>query len=585
MAELEEASKNVRKSTENLHNAAKQLGQDAQNQSQPQTQTAGTHETKESSPALKEERTPAQKEAHEKARWKRPTKEEMLSTATGFYNRMRVRFKWALFRQDRPTNMDDISAFLSWFMVGNIVWIVLGTTTFFSIVLFTMNTVFAQEWIAAKIGNIVSRQTGMSVVFEEAIVPHWKGGAIQFRNVFVSRRPGSANKARKGSQGEAAALAGERHSALATTPVDDGNYTQFDLTIETVDVTLSFSKYMSGKGILKEVEVKGIRGVVDRNHLKWKPNQDPRTTKHVHNTGDFEIENFKLEDALVSLHQPGRDKPFNVSVFNMELPQLRKHWLFYDLLSANNLSGSYDNSLFTIHPRQIHGVPSSQLNEDKTWKKVSRLRVDKVNIQHLNRGVQGAFGWIVSGNVDLLADLMLPSDTDDYTMSEMMKDVLERWENTLLRRKRSRQAGEPITMPSGSHSDEPLTSAQAAQAQKYLVLDLRVQLNDVRAAVPLFNTDLNYVNNAMIRPIVAYINSRDTYIPINCRVVKKVDDFAGSWTMYDSGLMDNISEEVYQAFAENVSNDEARHRRMKKVSLWSLQLAAQLLLLSIGTIA
>lgn len=524
-----------------------------------------------------------EEKGEEKTRWKRPTKEEMLSTATGFYNRMRVRFKWALFRQDRPTNMDDISAFLSWFMVGNIVWIVLGTTTFFSLVLFTMNTVFAQEWIAAKIGNIVSRQTGMSVVFEEAIVPHWKGGAIQFRNVFVSRRPGGGHKARKGSQGEAAALAGEKQHASQTTPIDDGNYTQFDLTIETVDVTLSFSKYMSGKGILKEVEVKGIRGVVDRNHLRWKRNQDPRNNRNVHKTGDFEIENFKLEDALVSLHQPGRDKPFNVSVFNMELPQLRKHWLFYDLLSANNLSGSYDNSLFTIHPRQIHGVPSSQLNEDKTWKKVSRLRVDKVNIEHLNRGVQGAFGWIVSGNVDLLADLMLPSDTDDYTMSEMMKDVLERWENTLMRRKR--KAGDPISMPSGSHSDEPLTTAQAAQAQKYLVLDLRVQLNDVRAAVPLFNTDLNYVNNAMIRPIVAYINSRDTYIPINCRVVKKVDDFAGSWTMYDSGLMDNISEEVYQAFAENVSNDEARHRRMKKVSLWSLQLAAQLLLLSIGTIA
>ncbi|KAG5367033.1 Mitochondrial distribution and morphology protein 31 [Yarrowia sp. B02] len=574
LAQLDKTSRNVRKSTENLHRAAEELNAEPAESAQSQSQNAQP-----------ENAQPAQPEKGEdKPRWKRPTKEEMLSTATGFYNRMRVRFKWALFRQDRPTNMDDISAFLSWFMVGNIVWIVLGTTTFFSLVLFTMNTVFAQEWIAAKIGNIVSRQTGMSVVFEEAIVPHWKGGVIQFRNVFVSRRPGGGHKARKGSQGEAAALAGEKQHSSQPAQDDDGNYTQFDLTIETVDVTLSFSKYMSGKGILKEVEVKGIRGVVDRNHLRWKRNQDPRKNKNVHKTGDFEIENFKLEDALVSLHQPGRDRPFNVSVFNMELPQLRKHWLFYDLLSANNLSGSYDNSLFTIHPRQIHGVPSSQLNEDKTWKKVSRLRVDKVNIEHLNRGVQGAFGWIVSGNVDLLADLMLPSDTDDYTMSEMMKDVLERWEHTLMRR--GRKPGDPVSMPSGSHSDEPLTtSAQAAQAQKYLVLDLRVQLNDVRAAVPLFNTDLNYVNNAMIRPIVAYINSRDTYIPINCRVVKKVDDFAGSWTMYDSGLMDNISEEVYQAFAENVSNDEARHRRMKKVSLWSLQLAAQLLLLSIGTIA
>lgn len=183
-AELEETSRNVRKSSENLHNAAKELGSKSEGE-KTVTDTDSVTDTK----------------PEDKPRWKRPTKEEMLSTATGFYNRMRVRFKWALFRQDRPTNMDDISAFLSWFMVGNIVWIVLGTTTFFSLVLFTMNTVFAQEWIASKIGNIVSRQTGMSVVFEEAIVPHWKGGVIQFRNVFVSRRPGGGHKARKGSQG------------------------------------------------------------------------------------------------------------------------------------------------------------------------------------------------------------------------------------------------------------------------------------------------------------------------------------------------------------------------------------------------
>ena len=106
-------------------------------------------------------------------------------------------------------------------------------------------------------------------------------------------------------------------------------------------------------------------------------------------------------------------------------------------------------------------------------------------------------------------------------------------------------------------------------------MDLRVHLNDVRAVVPLFTKDLSYVNNALIRPIVAYINSRRTFIPIHCRVVKEARDFDGSWTVFDSGLMDDLSAEVYDAFARDVMDEQARMRRFKKVGLWSLQLAAQ----------
>lgn len=74
----------------------------------------------------------------------RPTKEELLAAATGFWSRLKVRFKWFSIRSVRPWNADDWSAFASWFVLGNIVWIFVGTTTFFSLVIFTINTVFAQ---------------------------------------------------------------------------------------------------------------------------------------------------------------------------------------------------------------------------------------------------------------------------------------------------------------------------------------------------------------------------------------------------------------------------------------------------------
>jgi mitochondrial distribution and morphology protein 31 len=74
----------------------------------------------------------------------RPTKEELLAAATGFWSRLKVRFKWFSIRSVRPWNADDWSAFVSWFVLGNIVWIFVGTTTFFSLVIFSINTVFAQ---------------------------------------------------------------------------------------------------------------------------------------------------------------------------------------------------------------------------------------------------------------------------------------------------------------------------------------------------------------------------------------------------------------------------------------------------------
>jgi distribution and morphology protein 31 len=74
----------------------------------------------------------------------RPTKEELLQAATGFWSRLKVRFKWFSIRSVRPWNVDDWSAFVSWFVLGNIVWILVGTTTFFSLVILSINTVVAQ---------------------------------------------------------------------------------------------------------------------------------------------------------------------------------------------------------------------------------------------------------------------------------------------------------------------------------------------------------------------------------------------------------------------------------------------------------
>ncbi|KAG0134808.1 putative mitochondrial distribution and morphology protein [Tuber indicum] len=521
----------------------------------------------------------------------RLSKDEMLAAATGFLQRLSIRTKWLAIRQMRPYNLDDIGAFFSWLFLGHVLWVVLGTTTFVSLTIFLCNTVFAQETLAGAVGNYLTRETGVKIVFESAIVPRWKDGCISFKNVFVARRPGHGKhgdkNVQKGSSVTAAAAAAAavhaddanskdaQHRRQEEVEEEDTNYTQFDVTIDTVNVTLSFAKWMNGKGLLKDVEIKGVRGVIDRTHVVW-DDVDPRAFKYEHQPGDFEIDSFKLEDLLVTVHQPDDFRPFSVSIFSCDLPQLRKQWLFYDFLSANMMSGSFDDSLFTIHPRQTHMIGAESLNgnngnenSSQAWKKTSRLRIDGLGIDHLNRGVEGPFSWIQHGNVDIVADIMFPTD-DDLQFTKVVQHIVERMEAT-------------VSPPSSSSSNRRDPSSSD---QKFVIMDLRIQLNDVRAAVPLFSKDLSYVNSALIRPIVAYINSRRTYIPINCRVTKRANEFDGSWTMYDSGLVEEVSAETYAAFARDAIDHQARGRRFKKVGLWSLQLAAQALLMAMaGNIA
>jgi len=515
----------------------------------------------------------------------------------------------------RPYNGDEIFAFLSWIFWGHVLWVVIGTTTFVSLGIWAINTVFAQETLAGWVGNYLTKSSGVHIVFESAIVPKWNDGVITFNNVFVSRRPGQGKRQRAVSKGSsttaaarAASVMSQGREVAATDPENDGNYTQFDVTIQTVNVTLSFAKWFNGKGLLRDVEVRGVRGVLDRTSVQPSGGDvDPKSYRHEHHIGDFEIDGFKMEDVLLTVYQPNDFRPFTVSVYNCELPRLRKQWLFYDFMSANNMSGSFDDSLFTVHPRQVHGITGVPLGADGSvndaenagqWKKHSRLRIDGLKIDHLNRGVEGPFSWIQQGNVDIVADVMIPND-EDGSIAKVMSDFYDRLETTVTNAAhppaakaqadsiiRNDQAGdeyhaEQEIADAPTHSP-PHTQQQREDDNRFLVLDLRIHLNDVRASVPLFTKDLSYVNTALTRTIVAYINSRRAFIPVNCRVVKRQSEFDGSWTIFDSGLLSDMSRETYEAFVRDIHDQQQQRRRMKKVGLWGLQVLGQALFLGLA---
>lgn len=551
------------------------------------------------------------------------TKEELLKRTPSIIGRMALRWKWLMIRHDRPYNADDLSAMFSWVILGHILWIVLGTTTFLSILIWAVSKVRAEDYLATWVGNFVTKETGIRVVFEEAFVPDWKKGAIVMHKVFVSRRPGcSRQSVRIGSQAaeteavgagklrgvaeqpdiagtavagdddadpnslSSAAAPGARSadvsngsdggpvasSVLETEAddgdaVDDGNYTQYDLTIDSVLITVSARQWFAGRGLVHSIEIKGLRGVVDRRFLRWDDDWDAVAARNQPKRGDFDFSFFRMEDVLVTVLQPGGAKPFELGIHVCDLPRLRQQWLLYDFLNSNNMSGVFDNSLFTLHRRQIQSA------DDGKSIRVQRLRIDDVDVRHLNYGVSGMFGWIESGTVDFLADITLPDGGDSLNFGEKVQDLLERWQAQLRGGPRSKI----VTSVDRNRFER--------ESHKCVSLDLRVQFNNTRAKAPLYSPDLNYLNNALIHPMVAYINSHDTYISIRCRVIKRLSDFDGSWTFYDSRLMDDVSEELYIACAQNAADEELRLQRLRKVGFYSLQFMAQLVLLTLGIVA
>lgn len=120
--------------------------------------------------------------------------------------------------------------------------------------------------------------SGITVIFESALVPNLFASTITLNNVYVSRRPADArvpslfNQASSPLEAKAADSGFKfgpedhrEHAPLAAddgSVEDDGNYTQFDLNIDRIEVELSFVRWLNGEGLIKSAVVSGVRGVL-----------------------------------------------------------------------------------------------------------------------------------------------------------------------------------------------------------------------------------------------------------------------------------------------------------------------------------
>ena len=68
-----------------------------------------------------------------------------------------------------------------------------------------------------------------------------------------------------------------------------------------------------------------------------------------------------------------------------------------------------------------------------------------------------------------------------------------------------RLARPPLRAP---HAEKEM-SADEMNDRRQVIIDIDLRFRDLKAAVPMFTSDLSVTNNALIRPIVAFIKCVD----------------------------------------------------------------------------
>ncbi|GAA5951193.1 hypothetical protein JCM3765_002411 [Sporobolomyces pararoseus] len=585
-----------------------------------------------------------------------------LNGTTSFFQRLKIRFKWLTIRSYRRFRLDDYSAFFSIGIFGTLGWFLLKTTSAFAVLFFLVNSLSSQEWLAKKLGNYLTESTGVKIVFESAIVPKWgllgnkssssedgEGGSstkIVFKNVYISRGPvkgelgvlpvetgtGLELEHDQQEEEEEEGRRQEREEALEQElKLRElvAGWTHFHLSIDTVEVSLSLRRWLDGKGLVKNAAVRGVRGVIERSHIEYDPDAptDRFAFRNKPKPGDFHLESLQIEDFLVTIYQPENFRPYTFSIFNADIRKLRKQWLFYDLMSAESITGQIDNCLFSLHRPQSIGRTTFEEELEASlkskWSRMSRFRIDGVPIDHMQSSSDtGVMSWVTSGRLDLVADIRFPrEDQKDLDLSrlvnDLVDDITDRFsgaregggeqripgrvslsrdalkvpvesegstasEKERLERRKALRFAKAVKTTGDEEeimrrmNEEPQGDEEEEEEDKIVSIELDLRFKDLKAHVPYFTSNLSYVNNALIRPIVAFINSNRTLIPIHCQIDLGLSEFNGSWTTYDVGILERMSEQVYAALAHHVQSQN--DQRIQTVGLWTLQMTANAVL-------
>ncbi|KAJ3337273.1 Mitochondrial distribution and morphology protein 31, mitochondrial precursor [Gonapodya sp. JEL0774] len=415
-----------------------------------------------------------------------PKMADLVKAAQGFWPRLKLRVRMVLLGHTwRAWRADDILAVISLMVFSQFFFILVATTTFISLILMVINSLPFQDMISRLVAQYISDITWTDISFESGIVPQWREGVIRLNNVTVRRTfesekrhydlwrkkyPEKVTARKVGAQVEPGDEFDEETGLIRS----EKNFMVFEVLIGELDLTLSLWRALegetdvgvyyvhffmitrklgsAGKGLVKDCAIKNVQGVIDRRHVDFTGiNWSADVSRAANVPGFFEMDRFTVQDVLVTVYQPNF-RPFTLSVFNLETPQLRWEWFLFDLLNADAMVGMFDNCLFSLRKRKFgtgsadlpraisagsRGVAENwTLEDDELLARcppgtvLTHARIDHVPIDHLNNNTIGPFAWITSGNVDIDCKILLPSSNPLNSILGVVaheaKDIIDR---------------------------------------------------------------------------------------------------------------------------------------------------------------
>ncbi|SCV04497.1 LAME_0H18910g1_1 [Lachancea meyersii CBS 8951] len=517
----------------------------------------------------------------------RLSKQKLLSEATNFYERFKIKTKWVLIRENRPFSTDEISTLFSWLVISQIVWIVLGTTTFVSLVLFTFNTVFAKEMVGQMVGRLLNNYIdGVDVRFQDALVPEWKRGCLSFKQVELRTTDDDV----------------ESHvSTDSTKPIAK---LSFDLTFNQIDITLSFTKWFRGQGLINDLSLYGMKGDVSVDDTR-----EPEKLISWFSNPKYHLGRLKIRDSRINVQDQTLDQNYRLSIYNMDLPQVRFEWALVDFFNANVVTGAVNHALFTIHKRQHKLAYLQDFEHDMSpWKRITRLRLDEISVKDLGLDKSKAFNWIEDGQVEIIADFMLPDipgekdsgfdDENKYVVMDLkfkFKDLTARY---------------PSEEPKLANGDFIATLDELRPLIAFVNTQrgLFHSFMNIQNSNPAWNNIPNvsikknksYPDTTVIpsnikwpsfedadRPsqeIIKYHdqpNHNNNEIVVRSRIVKNIDGFKELFLFKETGIYDTLCMEIHVDLMRMV--EEWEHKKKSDwAKVWGTTVASQLMILGLG---
>jgi distribution and morphology protein 31 len=166
----------------------------------------------------------------------------------------------------------------------------------------------------------------------------------------------------------------------------------------------------------------------------------------------------------------------------------------------------------------------------------------------LSKTATGPLGWIKEGTLDISLNVTLP-----------------KIENTTKHKEMEPEPHHPINKPT-KHEEMDMveteelldTTADSERTNDGATLELRfdVMFNHLRASAPLYTPELSYLNNAVVHPILAYINSHNKHIPLSFEFQLDVTGLAGARSPGEAGMWDALSASVAEAFGRIVHDTQ-----------------------------